>query len=260
MQTSIGFLDSFLDWLRGDAKSLRSRFYRRPREWVSLKLAYMRGISYTEWYARRMDNQARRSTAKQRPVSEWYLADAGRQLDYLKQKGLQPHHRLLEYGCGIMRAGMLFIQYLEPSHYTGTDISRQRVEKGMRLADEKGIDRSRYSTAILSSAEAKELDAARFDYVLAYDVLCHMPIDECERCLKHLREHIEPQGKLFFTYSRAEQPYATNAKDYWFTREQVNRAAENAGWRIEEQPDWEPYRLDVQPEQTMVLLTPKSAG
>ena len=45
------------------------------------------------------------------------------QFDYLVSHGLKPGIRLLEIGCGILRAGRLFIDYLEPGDYYGIDIS-----------------------------------------------------------------------------------------------------------------------------------------
>jgi len=40
------------------------------------------------------------------------------QLHFLQQAGLQPQHRLLDIGCGPLRAGQFFIRYLEPENVT----------------------------------------------------------------------------------------------------------------------------------------------
>ena len=45
------------------------------------------------------------------------------QFDYLVKHGLQPGDRMLEIGCGNLRAGRLFIDYLDPGNYYGIDIS-----------------------------------------------------------------------------------------------------------------------------------------
>lgn len=45
------------------------------------------------------------------------------QFDYPVAAGLQPDHHLLEIGCGNLRAGWRFIDYLDVGHYTGVDIS-----------------------------------------------------------------------------------------------------------------------------------------
>ena len=45
------------------------------------------------------------------------------QFDYATGHGLKPEMRMLEIGCGNLRAGRLFIDYLEPGNYYGMDIS-----------------------------------------------------------------------------------------------------------------------------------------
>ena len=45
------------------------------------------------------------------------------QFDYLVRHGLRPEHRMLEIGCGNLRAGRLFIGYLDTGNYYGLDIS-----------------------------------------------------------------------------------------------------------------------------------------
>ena len=45
------------------------------------------------------------------------------QFDYLIGHGLKPGDRMLEIGCGNLRAGRLFIDYLDAGNYYGIDIS-----------------------------------------------------------------------------------------------------------------------------------------
>ena len=45
------------------------------------------------------------------------------QFDYLISHGLQPGDRMLEIGCGNLRAGHLFIDYLSAGNYYGIDTS-----------------------------------------------------------------------------------------------------------------------------------------
>src|ERR1700677_2151158 len=55
-----------------------------------------------------------------RTHQEW-LAVGEMQFDYLIAHGLRPGMRLLDIGCGTPRAGRLFIDYLDPGDYYGTD-------------------------------------------------------------------------------------------------------------------------------------------
>lgn len=52
------------------------------------------------------------------------------QLDFLVQRGLQPHHALLDVGCGPLRAGVKLVPYLDPGNYYGIDLSDILIEAG----------------------------------------------------------------------------------------------------------------------------------
>ena len=52
-----------------------------------------------------------------------WLALGEMQFDYLAGHGLGPGHRMLDIGCGNLRAGWRFIAYLDTGNYYGIDIS-----------------------------------------------------------------------------------------------------------------------------------------
>lgn len=245
-------LDRLLAALRGEHNSIRYRFYHLPLQKLQYFWSRLTGKSYTEWYAERMDANA--AISKDRPLSARYLETAKVQLDYLKMKGLQPQHRLLEYGAGVLRAGILFIDYLEPGKYTGADISVLRLDKGIALANERGIPRNRYRIEVLSNAQAKELGDSQFDYVWSHDVFAHMPLDESEACLIALKRNLAPGGRIFITYSRADEFKTSNLKDFWYTNDQFRQMCERAGYTCVLQKDWEQYRLPESADRQMLVM------
>ena len=50
------------------------------------------------------------------------------QFHYLIAKGLRKDHKLLDIGCGTLRGGRYFIEYLDCGGYTGLDISPKALE------------------------------------------------------------------------------------------------------------------------------------
>ena len=52
--------------------------------------------------------------------------------------GLRQHHTLADIGCGSLRAGRLFIPYLNPGKYLGIEPNRWLVDEGIRM--EVGAD------------------------------------------------------------------------------------------------------------------------
>jgi len=61
------------------------------------------------------------------------------QFDYATSHGLKPEMRMLEIGCGNLRAGRLFIDYLEPGNYYGMDISPDILLGAQDVVAEHGL-------------------------------------------------------------------------------------------------------------------------
>ncbi|MDW3206317.1 MAG: class I SAM-dependent methyltransferase [Alphaproteobacteria bacterium] len=256
MTKDTSVMAKFMDWLRGDSKSIKSRFFYRPLERLDLFWSTkIRGETYTEWYRRRMNRMAEKSSKANRPLSQKYLDNAVIQVNYLKHHDLKPDHDVLEYGCGILRVGLHLLPYLEEGRYTAADISENRIEKGVGILAEKGFDRSGYRTVVLTTAEARELGDVRYDYILAHDVFAHMPLSECHVCLKSLARHLKPKGQIFVTFDISDEAFSTNAKDYWFTRDQIRKMAEEARLVSQEMEDWADFKLPTQTTQKMFRFT-----
>lgn len=62
---------------------------------------------------------------------------ASLQLNFLKSEGLQTKHTLIDVACGSLRAGRLFIDYLNEGNYLGIDKEINLIIHG--VAEELGI-------------------------------------------------------------------------------------------------------------------------
>ena len=82
-----------------------------------------------------------------------------------------------------------------------------------------------------------------------------MPLSEVQNCLVGLRKNLASEGKVFFTFSEDSKPWSLNAKDYWFTYDQISKVAAAAGYDIQMQPDWSHFRVPGSDDQTMVMAT-----
>src|SRR5712691_3540887 len=55
------------------------------------------------------------------------------QIDFLVSRGLLPHHRLLDVGCGSLRGGVKLIKYLDAGHYAGIDLHESLLDAGYEI-------------------------------------------------------------------------------------------------------------------------------
>src|SRR5699024_9375243 len=126
------------------------------------------------------------------------------QFDYLVGHGLQPHHRLLDIGCGNLRAGRWFVNYLQPSNYYGVDISSEILFAAQRTVHTYGLrEKLRHLTPV-ADLRFEFLPHACFDVVHAHSVFSHAPLKIVEECLDNVGRILAPGGHSGFTYDRTE--------------------------------------------------------
>jgi len=118
------------------------------------------------------------------------------QIAFLKQFGLEPHHTLLDLGCGTLRGGIPLIEYLQENHYVGFEVRREVLEEGRIKLQEAGLTHK--NPMLLSRDDISSLQLGRqFDFVWAYSVLIHLSDEVLDDFLVILREHLKSSGAFF---------------------------------------------------------------
>jgi SAM-dependent methyltransferase len=93
------------------------------------------------------------------------------QIGFLRSQGLEPRHRLLDIGCGTLRGGIAFIDYLEAGHYVGVDSRPKVLEEARQELAESGLEPKEPELVCSSGPPAM----SGFDYAWAFSTLIHMP-------------------------------------------------------------------------------------
>jgi SAM-dependent methyltransferase len=79
---------------------------------------------------------------------------AGRlQFSTLIREGLWPHSKVLDIGCGALRAGYWLVRFLEPERYYGIEPNRKMLDKGIEyvLTPECSAPNDRLSITMIAS-------------------------------------------------------------------------------------------------------------
>jgi hypothetical protein len=113
------------------------------------------------------------------------------QLNFLKAQGLQPHHVLLDFGCGVLRGGLPLIKYLDCRHYYGVEVRRSVLAEGRKALVEAGLA---HKEPILLAALIPEV---RFDFVWTFSVVIHMSDKILDDSMKWIAGHLEPKGRFY---------------------------------------------------------------
>lgn len=133
------------------------------------------------------------------------------QFDYLRNHGLAPHHDFLDIGCGSLRGGVKFIEYLEPGHYWGIDNNAALLDAGWAIELlQAGLQhrQPRKQLVCLSDFQFSELRHL-FDYAIAQSVFTHLNWNKISLCLVRLAPCMRPGGKFYATFMHvpADHPF-----------------------------------------------------
>lgn len=172
---------------------------------------------------------------------------------------MRPHHRLLDVGCGSLRGGVRFIEYLEPGNYYGLEPSMPLLGAGISIElPLAGIGPDKRPRFLINDDfDLSELPPnVRFDYAFANSVFTHLPPDRIEQSTRTVLERLTPQGKFFATFYMAKKrdlegpprPWIGNAR---YPAKEIKSMVEAAGGQAKFIGDWEHARK----EQRMWCIT-----
>lgn len=162
---------------------------------------------------------------------------------FLRSHGLRPEHRLLDIGCGALRAGVHLIPYLDSGCYTGVDKELDLL----RLGVERELDPAVYRA---KQPELLALPHFNFDWLpfapdiaWANSLFTHLPMSDMRLCLTNLRFVIPPSGVFYATFAECDEPIENPAEPhdhrlFEYTRNEMVEAGRATGWSVEYLGKW----------------------
>jgi SAM-dependent methyltransferase len=171
---------------------------------------------------------------------ERWLALGQMQFDYLVGHGLKPGDRMLEIGCGNLRAGWRFIDYLDAGHYYGIDISPDILLAAERTLVERGLQPKLPHLTVVNDLTFDFLPAEYFTVVHAHSVFSHSPLEVIDQALGHVGRVLTPDGLFDFTFDRTEgAEHHVLWEDFYYRTESLLALAEKHGLQARFMDDWE---------------------
>jgi SAM-dependent methyltransferase len=171
------------------------------------------------------------------------------QLEFLVAQGMKPRDRLLDVGCGPLRGGVHFVDYLDPGHYYGIDINESLLDAGYRQELSKPL-RSKLPRDHLRATDRFDCDfGVQFDYAIAHSLFTHVPLNHVRLCLYRVARVMPPGGRFFATFFCAplfhplDQPCGegrlwTERNAFFYYLPDVKWAARCAPWKVKYIGEW----------------------
>lgn len=167
------------------------------------------------------------------------------QFNYLRQHGLQPNDRMLEIGCGNLRAGWRFINYLDTGNYYGIDISPDILIEAQHTLVTYDLQDKLPTLTPVRDLRFEFLPEKYFTVVHAHSVFSHSPLHVIEECFAHVGRVLAPEGFFDFTFDRTEgEEHHVLREDFYYRTETLVALAKKYDLEARFMADWEerPHR------------------
>jgi SAM-dependent methyltransferase len=228
-----------------------ARYARRRSRDTWLWLTTRDHVSY---YRAVMRSDATRGTdsAVGSKSRESWLRIGQLQFDYLLGHGLKPDMRMLDIGCGNLRGGRLFIDYLDAGNYYGTDISPDILLAAQRTVVQYGLQRKLPHLSLVDDLRLDFLPDGYFDVVHAHSVFSHSPVAVIDECLAHVGRVMRPGGFFDFTFDRTDgTEHQVLREDFYYRTDTLLALAREHGLEATFMADWQ----DTGHEQSKIRVT-----
>lgn len=176
------------------------------------------------------------------PEDTYDLAAAS-QFSLLTLLGLREHHTLLDIGCGALRAGRLFVVYLQAGHYFGVEPERWLVDAAIRAELGAELTRLKRPTFDHGRAFGFGVFGRTFDFLVAGSIFSHASAAQIGVCLAEAARVMTPESVFLASYVDGPSEHAGDAWVYpgtvTYTLARMETLAAAAGLACE-RLDW-PY-------------------
>lgn len=147
--------------------------------------------------------------------------------------GLREDHKLLDFGCGSLRAGRLFIPYLKPGNYFGLEPNSWLVDDGVKQELGESILEIKKPVFRNDSDFTVHRFGQKFDFILAQSIFSHTGADLIESTLGEFSRHLNDGGLVAATFIRSTRDFGESGWVYpgvvRFRHSTIDRLIRSAG-------------------------------
>ena len=166
--------------------------------------------------------------------------------------GLRANHYLLDFGCGSLRAGRLFIGYLDEGRYFGIEPNKWLIEDAIDNQTGKDLIFLKKPQFDYNSDFATDVFSRQFDFIVAQSIFTHAGSDLISIALRNFKESLKPNGLIAVTFIEGNSDFDGNG---WVYPGRVNYRLSTIK-RFAEEADLFVIRIPwYHPRQTWYLLS-----
>ena len=178
------------------------------------------------------------------------------QFEFVRDRGLTPDMNFLDVGCGCLRGGVHFVNYLHQNRYFGIDLSAQLIEAGYEKELSAQNLRGKLDRKNLSATGTFQVSdfETTFDRALALSVFTHLPLNHLKLCLYELGKSFTEGGEFYVSYFHAKDFESWTAEilhspgnittyperdPFHYQERDLAAICQQTGWNLEAIEEWD---------------------
>lgn len=127
--------------------------------------------------------------------------------------GLRANHYLCDFGCGSLRAGRLFLSYLDEGKYYGVEPSKWLIEEAIK--NQIGEDLVSIKKPTFDYNESFSVSfSIKFDFIIAQSIFSHTDRDLVGVALRNFGEALKDDGIVAATFIEGSKDFEGNGWVY----------------------------------------------
>jgi cyclopropane fatty-acyl-phospholipid synthase-like methyltransferase len=173
--------------------------------------------------------------------------------DFLISLGLKRNHKILDLGCGGGRIGIPLLSYLDSENYYGLDKEGFMVDEFRQSIRRAKIDKGYF----LNVTDIANIPDVRFNFIYAYSVFTHLPIDKLKKIANNAHDKLEKNGTFVFSFllgrtyveAEAHEDRVGELQGVWYSLEDLRSLAEACGFEMtfcgSDEESWEGIKRNI---------------
>lgn len=180
---------------------VRTRLNKQPQQPTVIKPT-TRQLPAQE--ARNLSPGAEHYAAYVGPPREWDFMGAT-QFRLLAALGIREHHKLLDIGCGSLRAGRLLIAYLSQGNYYGIEPNTWLIDEAIEKELGRDLVKLKQPNFSASSKFDAESFGVKFDFIVAQSIFSHAGPELVHDAFEQIGKTLSRDGLALVTFIHPDQ-------------------------------------------------------
>lgn len=129
--------------------------------------------------------------------------------------GLRENHRLLDFGCGSLRAGRLFIPYLAKNRYFGVDPNKWLIDEAIKNEIGESLVEIKRCAFDYNDNFDCSVFGVNFDFIVAQSIFSHAGRSQIKRSFDGFYRNLNEEGIVAATFVIPKDKEIENLGDEW---------------------------------------------